>query len=260
MDLSRVWVIVLRHLYVFRRSLDRLADSVYWPVMDIVLWGLTSKWQASQSSIPNILLVVLTGLVFWQIVWRANYEISVNILEEFWNQNLVNLFATPLRFSEWIVGLMVVSVIKMVATVIVGVGVVWLFYELNIFSVGWMFLPFLVSLTMSGWFMGFLGSAFIIYWGQKVQTIAWTMGFLLAPFSAVYYPLSVLPESVRYISSALPMTYVFEGMRSILLTGVMPLDMLVKSFALNALYLTLAIVFFKFMFEKSREKGLSRLE
>jgi ABC-2 type transport system permease protein len=260
MNVHNIWTIVLRHLYAFKHDLGRLTDSFYWPVMDIVIWGLTSRWETMTSTVANLTLIVLTGLVFWQIVWRANYEISVNLLEEFWNQNLINLFSTPLTLGEWMVGMIIVSVIKMILTIIVGIGFVWILYSLNIFAVGWMFLPFMASLMMSGWFMGFLGASIIIYWGQKVQTIAWVTGFLFAPFSAVYYPLSVLPGWIQSISLTLPMTYVFEGMRSILMTGSMPIEMLVKSFALNILYLVLSMWLFAFMFEKSRAKGFSRLE
>ena len=108
--------------------------------------------------------------------------------------------------------------------------------------------------------MGFLGAAFIMYYGNKVQTLAWTMGFMFAPFSAVYYPLSSLPSWIQNISKFLPTTYVFEGMRGIINNQSLPLDMLLKSLGLNILYLTLSIAFFVFMFEKSRAKGLARLE
>jgi len=261
MKLHRVMAIVMRHLYLYSRSYDRLTDSIYWPVMDIVVWGITSQWlMKSQNAIPNLALMILTGLVFWQIVWRANYEISVNLLEEFWNQNLVNLFATPLRVSEWIAAVMALGFIKMLFTASVGIIAVWLMYALNIFTVGWMIIPFFALLLMSGWFMGFLGAAVIIYYGQRVQTLAWTMGFLFAPFSAVYYPLESLPGWVQNIAQWLPTTYVFEGMRAILFRGEMPVDMLVKSLALNVMYLILSLAFFVFMFRKSREKGLARLE
>src|SRR2546430_597076 len=103
MTFHRVWAVVMRHLYLYTKSLERISDSIYWPVMDLVLWGLTSKWIAqSQASIPNVVLILLTGIVFWQVVWRANYEISVNLLEEFWNHNLVNLFSSPLTVWEWV--------------------------------------------------------------------------------------------------------------------------------------------------------------
>lgn len=259
--MHRIWAVIVRHLYSFQRNFDRLTDSFYWPLMDIFIWGLTSAWiQKSQTGVPNIVAILLTGLVFWQIVWRGNYEISVNLLEEFWNQNLVNLFSTPLKLSEWIISVIILSIIKMCITVSVCVIAVYILYATNIFTLGWYLIPFVVSLLMSGWIMGFLGSSVIIYWGQKVQTIAWTMGFLFAPFSAVYYPLDQLPPWVQSISLWLPTTYVFEGMRTVLFTGTLDLTMVAKSFALNIIYLTLALRLFAFMFEKSRAKGLARLE
>lgn len=261
MNWGRVWAVCIRHLYVFRKNFDRLSDSFYWPVLDIILWGLTSAWvERSQVGVPHFILMLLTGLVYWQVVWRANYEISVNLLEEMWNANLVNLFSTPLKLSEWIAAAMLLGLLKLGVTVLVGSGAVYLLYQLNIFSVGYMTIPFFIILTIAGWTLGFIGASFIIYWGQKVQTIAWTMGFLLAPFSAVYYPLDVLPSSVQAVSRWLPTTYVFEGMRFILATGTMPLEMLGKAAALTALYLSLSIVLFVMMFEKSRAKGLARLE
>lgn len=252
---------IVRHLYSYRRNIDRMTDSFYWPLMDIFIWGLTSSWiQKSQTGVPHVVAMLLTALVFWQIIWRGNYEISVNLLDEFWNQNLVNLFSTPLTLSEWIASAIILSIIKMCITITVCVTAVYFFYATNIFTLGWYLIPFVISLLMSGWIMGFLGSSVIIYWGQKVQTVAWTMGFLFAPFSAVYYPLSQLPPWVQRISLWLPTTYIFEGMRTVLATGTLDTSVLTKSLILNVVYLIGAIVLFRYMFEKSRKKGLARLE
>lgn len=261
MKWHRIQAVIIRHLYAYQRNLDRLTDSFYWPLMDIVIWGFTSVWiQKTQVGVPHIAMMLLTGLVFWQIVWRGNYEISVNLLEEFWNQNLVNLFSTPLTLSEWMAAVIILSIMKMFVTITVCVIAVYFLYATNIFVLGWYLLPFVVSLLMSGWIMGFLGSSIIVYWGQKVQTMAWTMGFLFAPFSAVYYPLSQLPEWVQRISLWLPTTYIFEGMRAVISTGTLDLSMLVKSLSLNVIYLIGALLLFRYMFEKSRAKGLARLE
>jgi ABC-2 type transport system permease protein len=261
MSLGRIVAMIMRHLYLFPRTLENWAESIYWPVLDLLLWGLTTRWvESSRGEVPHLALMVLTGVVFWQVVWRANYEISVNLLEEFWNQNLVNLFATPLGVWEWSISLVVLGLLKNVLTLIVGIGGVWLLYRLNIFAVGWMLLPFLFSLMMSGWFMGFTSSALIIYYGRRLQGLAWMLGFALAPFSAVFYPVSALPSWAQGVSAALPMTYVFEGMRQILRGGPLPLSALLFSFVLDLLYLALAILFFGWMYERSRAKGLGRLE
>src|SRR5437868_2848507 len=259
--LGRIVAMILRHLYLAPRTLESWAESIYWPVVDLLLWGLTTRWvESSGGEVPGLALVVLTGVVFWQVTWRANYEIAVNLLEEFWNQNMTNLFATPLSVWEWSISLVALGLIKNVLTLVVGIGGVWLLYRLNIFAVGWMLLPFLFSLMMSGWFMGFTSSALIIYYGRRLQGLAWMLGYALAPFSAVFYPVSALPDWAQAVSSALPMTYVFEGMRQILRGGPLPLSALLLSFGLNLLYLALSILFFSGMFERSRAKGLGRLE
>lgn len=260
MKWHRIWAIVIRHLYNFKRSYDRLSDSFYWPVMDLIVWGLSSKWlQQGQTAIPDLALIVLTGLVFWQVVWRSNYEISVNLLEEVWNDNLANLFSTPLTVNEWLAALMLLGFLKNLITMAVGTGAVWLLYSLNIFTVGWWLLPFFFLLLVSGWFMGFIASALIIYFGQKIQTLAWTMGFIFAPFSAVYYPVETLPHWAQYISKALPTTYIFEGMREVINSGSVSWKLLSTSVILNLIYLSGSIAFFKFMFNKRKNKGLINL-
>jgi ABC-2 type transport system permease protein len=261
MSFRRIAAMVVRHLYMFPRTLERWSESIYWPVLDLVLWGLTTRWvETARGDVSHLALAVLTAVVFWQVVWRANYEISVNLLEEVWSHNLVNLFATPLSVWEWSVSLIVLGILKNILTLAVGAGAVWLLYQMNLFSVGWLMLPFLFSLLMSGWFIGFTASGVIIRYGQSVQSIAWMAGYALAPFSAVFYPVAVLPRWAQAIAAALPMTYVFEGMRQVLRGGRPPVSDLAISFGLNLLYLALSVLFFGWMFEKSRERGLARLE
>jgi len=261
MKVYRVLAVTMRHLYNFRRSWDRLSDAIYWPVMDLIVWGLSTKWLAESGNVhSHALLIMLTGIVFWQIVWRANYEISVGFLEETWSGNTVNLFATPLTLTEWSLGVMLVGVLKVIVAVVVGLIASWLLYSLNILSVGHLLIPFLLCLVMFGWSLGFLASGLIAGFGRQIQTVAWTMGFLFAPLSAVYYPVSALPEWIQPAAWMLPTTYVFEGMRSVLNTGGIPSSMLLMSLALNMLYLSLSVAFFDRMFARRRQRGLHLLE
>lgn len=256
MSWERIWAIVLRYQYYFLKSWDRLTDSIYWPVLDVALWGLASQWIMSQQHLPHLPLMLLTGLVFWQVIWRGSYEISVNLLEEFWNDNLVNLFATPLKKSEWMVAVMIVGILKLFITLLVSAGAVWIFYSLNVLAIGWAFLPFIAALLLSGWFIGFLSAGLIIRFGEKIQTLAWVMGWVLAPFSAVFYPVAMLPVWAQQIAWTLPTTYVFEGMRTIIAEGRVPWSNLYLSLALSAVYLALACIFFGIMFEHKRMRGL----
>ncbi len=260
MSLRRIWGSFLRYFYVSTK-LDQISDLFYWPAIDIFLWGMTTVWiQKHNSEVPEVALVVLTALIFWQIAWRGNYEVGVNLLQEFWNRNLVNMFSTPLRLVEWVFGLILLCFVKILISMAFGALLVYLLYEMNVFTMGWAFLPFAASLAISGWMMGFLASSIIIYWGQRFQMLAWMTAYVFAPFSAVFYPVEALPAWGQTIAWSFPMAYVFEGMRMILKTGVFPTYYFCMSLLLNAVYLTGAVFLFKMMFEKSRAKGLSRLE
>lgn len=260
MSLSRIKAVFFRYYYNLVKGPNQLSDLFYWPFVDILLWGLTSVWIQTQSAVSNLPLILMTGLIFWQVAWRGSVDISVNLLQEFWHRNLMNLFSTPLKISEWIAGIILLCLCKLVITVLFGALVVYLLYSLNVFTLGWTFIPFAALLLMFGWSLGFFASGVIIYWGHQVEMFAWMVAYLFAPFSAVFYPVQILPVWAQKVAWSLPTTYIFEGMRQILAGGVFPFSYFAVSFILNILYLGLAISFFRWMFEKSRIKGLARLE
>lgn len=260
MKLHRVMAVVKRHFLLTFRRLDRIINILYWPFLNIVLWGITSMWMQQQSQQPHILSMILTGLILWQIVFRVNLETAKGLFEELLHHNVVNLFSTPLTFSEWVVGMMIMGVINMTLVTICCATAAWLLYGVNIFMLGWHLIPFMLSLLLSGWFIGFLICALLIYWGLKAQDFVFTVGWIFSPFSAIYYPLDVLPPVAQSIGKFLPMTYIFEAMRSVLQTGKNIPSYVVISFILNIAYLGASLTFFHYMFEKSKSKGLARLE
>lgn len=260
MNRQRILGIFHRYLFVLKKGPQQLADLFYFPLVDILLWGLTSIWIQSHQEAPNTSIAIMTGLIFWQVIWRGSVDISVCMLQEFWHRNLINLFSTPLKVGEWILGVLLFGAFKLLITLTFGITAIYLLYSINVLSIGWTFLPFALSLLIFGWTLGFLAASLIIYWGNQVQTIAWMIGFLFAPFSAVFYPVASLPSIAQNISWLLPSTYIFEAMRTILNTGTFPQYYFWLSIALNLLYFYLSISLFNHMFEKSRAKGLARLE
>ncbi len=256
---SRIWAVFLRYFYT-QTNLTQIADLFYWPTVDLLIWGIATVWIQHENAAGQLPLFILTALVFWQIIWRGNYEVAVNLLQEFWNRNLVNIFSTPLKLGEWILGVMLMGVVKILVSLAFATLLVYILYALNVFTLGWAFLPFAFSLMISGWIMGLLASSLIIYWGQKIEMIAFMLAYLFAPFSAVFYPITALPVWAQKIAWSLPTTYVFEGMRTVLQKESFPLRYFLISLLLNAFYFVLTTLFFARMFEKSRRKGLARLE
>lgn len=260
MNFSRIKGVFLRYYYNLIKGPHQLSDLFYWPLVDILLWGLTSIWIQKQNNLPNLPLILMTGLIFWQVAWRGSIDISLNLLQEFWHRNLVNLFSTPLKISEWVAGVILLCLCKLAVTIAFGALMIYVLYALNVFSLGWAFLPFAAMLLMFGWTLGFVAASMIIYWGHQVEMLAWMIAFIFAPFSAVFYPIDVLPMWAQKIAWCLPTPYIFEGMRAILHGQPFPIAYLLSSAVLNVLYLSLALCCFIKMFAKSRRKGLARLE
>lgn len=260
MSKARVMAIIWRHIYNFKHSMDRVFDMFYWPAMDLLLWGMTSLYIRQTANFPDLVVILLTGMVFWQVVWRAQYEITTNLLEEMWAHNMVNLFSTPLKVREWMMGVLILGSMKMVVTIIFAFSLVWLMYGVSMLRLGLLLVPLVTLLLMSGWWIGFFVSGFIVRWGTRIQTLAWSGVYLLAPFSAIYYPVSMLPGWAQGVSRMLPTSYVFEGMRSVLFDGFLDQASLVKAFGLTVVYLLLSLGFFVMMFNKSRKVGLTSLE
>ncbi|MDO8269332.1 MAG: ABC transporter permease [Candidatus Levybacteria bacterium] len=253
----RIFAIFLRHIFNFRRSFDRLSDAFYWPTIDLIIWGLTSSYFVSLA--PNtgkVMLAVIGGIIFWVIPWRAQYEITVNVLVELWDKNLTNIFVAPLKFSEWITSLILVGLAKALVSVAFAALVAYVLYKVNIFSYGFYLLPFLFLLLMFGWWVGFLVAAILMRYGSRVQTLAWTVTWAAAPFSAIYFPVSILPDWAQLIARALPSSYVFEGGRQVIFEHTLNWSYVWISLFLNILYLTISIVLFRNSFKKALERGL----
>lgn len=261
LDFGLIWAVVVRHLYNFRHNLDRLSDSFYWPAMDILLFGFTSVFISQKAgNIPQLVTVLLSGLILWTIVWRGQYEITVNLLEEFWNQNLVNLFASPLRVREWMAAVFVLGFVKMFLAVGFSAFLAYVLFKTNVFVLSFWFIPFMISLLLTGWAFGLLVAGLIVYYGHKIQALAWSGIFLIVPFSGVYYPISILPKWAQEVAVFLPTSYIFEGMRAIIFKNTIDFKSLFISLGLDLFLIILGIIFFVFMFNKSKEKGLARLE
>lgn len=257
MSLHRIYAIILRHLYTFRKNLDRLTDVFYWPLVDLLLWGLTGIFiEKHAGDIPSLTLMLISGTIFWLIVWRGTAEITLGMLSEVVDKNLINLFVTPLKFWEWISAFVILSVIKALTSFAFGVGIAFLLYKLHLLIYGWYLVPFLVILLINGWCIGLFIAGFVLRYGMKAQSLAYTAAYVIAPFVAIFYPASILPHWAQAISSAIPASYVFESMRVFIASGTLDPQKLYLAGLLSVLYLPLSLLFLHRSFQKALKRGL----
>ena len=257
MKLYRVMAFTTRHLYLYKRSLPRLMEIFYWPFLDLVLWGFVTIYLVQfKGQLPNFVAFFLGALILWDILFRSQQGISVSFLEDMWARNILNIFVTPISPMEYIVALMLVSIVKLAAASVVMVLLAWLFYSFNIFLIGISLIPLIANLVIMGWTVGIVTTALILRFGQEAEVLAWAVAFLFQPVSAVFYPVSVLPHFLQIIAGVIPSSYVFEGMRRVITSGDFPVSELLWAAGLNGIYLLLALIFFHQNFDIVKKKGL----
>lgn len=260
MKFHRINAVLLRYFYDFSRQGDRLVDVFYWPTVDLLLWGLTSVFIKSFApELPQIILIIVSGIVFWLFVWRAQSDMSVSLLEDLWNKNLINMFVSPLKFSEWVVSFIILGFLKIIISFFFAAAMAYALYEINIFYFGFYLIPFALLLMMTGWWVGLFINGLIMRFGTRIQTIAWSMVMIISPFSAIYYPLSILPEWMQKIAALVPTSYIFEGARQVISQGALDPRKLIYSLALNLIYISLGLIFLKKSFKKMLNRGLINL-
>lgn len=262
MKIHRINAIILRYFLLYTNSYARIVDLFYWPLRDIMMWGLTSLWVfKSQSDKTNVVFAMLAGVVFWQVVLRTALSSGLSIFEELISHNLGNLFSTPLKLSEWIIAVICVSGVVSSITWLFGVLASKLIYNINILSLGPLALGSIIfSLMIFGLSMGFIGASFIIYSGVKVAHFAVPMlVWFFGPFVGIFYPLEILPSWAQSFSKILPPTYVFGQMRNIINNQSFDWSQIAISFALNIIYFILALSLFNYVFNKKRNYGLLQL-
>jgi ABC-2 type transport system permease protein len=258
MNMQRIGALVSRNLLLTFRGVDPLIDLLYWPFFDLVVWGFTSRWVSSAGQ--EVSVMWLTGMVLWQACYRANLDVSHNLLNELWSRNVVNMFATPLELHEWIGASLIVGTVNTMITVLYGGLLAYLMYGVNIFSIEWFIVPLYLLLLVFGWSVGFVASGCLLNWGQKIQKIVWVLGWFFVPFSAIFFPLSFLPSWAAGFAKMLPLSYTFGSLRGYIAHGTIAWQSLGMSLVLTSIYSILSYLFFRAMFRQSKSKGLARLE
>lgn len=256
MNWQRIGALLQRHYYVNKRNVARLADIVFWPMADLALFGFISVYLVrSSGAVPAFVAFFIGALILWDTLFRANNGVTVGFLEEIWTKNLLNLFASPLTPREFVASLVLVSLLRVLAGGVVLVAAALVFYGFNIFTLGLPLVAFYINLLLMGWSLGLVVVALILRFGTSAEIFAWALIFLFQPFSAVFYPVSVLPRVFQEIARFVPSSHVFEGMRQVIGQGTFSVVELIWALGLNLVYALAALAIFAAVFRKALASG-----
>lgn len=253
----RIWGLMYRHLALYRRSWPRLLELMYWPVLQMVVWGFVTAYLAGVQGNPATIAagVLLGGVLLWEVTLRAQMGFAISFLEEVWSRNLGHLFVSPLRPRELVAALAAMSVLRTLAGVGPAMGLAFLLYGFGVWTVGPVLVAFVFALMAMGWAVALAVTALILRHGAGAEALAWGVMFGIAPFAAVFYPVAILPAWLQPVALAIPAAHVFEGMRAALIDGRVAWDHLAWAFALDGVWLAVAAWIFLAQFQAARVRG-----
>lgn len=254
---QRVFAVVLRQIYLLNGNFPRIMSLFVWCVVDIVLWGFMTHYLNGVGKMgSNFVPAILGAVLLWDFLIRVMHGLSMAFMEDSWSRNLLNIFASPISVGEYVMGLVLSSVLTSLLALVAMLGLATLCFGLQLFAYGAMFLPFLLILFMTGIALGIFATGMMLRYGPASEWLVWPIPAILSPFVGVFYPLAVLPEWMQGVSKALPPSYVFENIRAIAAGQTPDMTQMVVGLGLSVAYIGLAGLYFRRIYSQAVRTGL----
>ena len=256
MKFHRMYALSMRHLYLIKSSFPRILDLIYWPTIQILLWGFISQFFTMYSDYYNNTVgVILSCAILYDFLFRSSISFNMLFLEEIWSRNFVNLFVSPLKISEVITALTTTALLRTLIGIIPAIILMSPLFGVSLLTMGPPLFLLFLSMYLFGTTLGLLVTSGLLRFGPAFENTAWSSLFLLAPLGCVYYPLSILPDWLQILAKGLPLVYIFEEARSILVNNVVNYKNIMIALSLNLFYFTGSIIIFYLAFFGARKKG-----
>jgi ABC-2 type transport system permease protein len=225
-------------------------------------WGFLQTYINAQASFAGMTgrFAVAAGtligaLLLWDSLFRAQLGFSLSFLEEMWSRNIANLLMSPLRPLEFVAALMAMSLIRLAVGIVPVTLLAFWFFGFNLWGLGFAVVAFFVNLVLTSWAIGLFVSGLVLRNGMGAEAIAWSILFFVMPFACVYYPVATLPVWLQWVAWCLPPTYVFEGLRTLLVAHIFRSDLMIQALAINVFLLALGVGAFLLLLDSARRAG-----
>jgi ABC-2 type transport system permease protein len=256
MDWYKIYGLSLRHIYLVKGSFPRILDLIYWPTIQIFLWGFISKFfTLSSSYYNNTVGVILTAAILYDFLFRSSISYNMMFLEEIWSRNFTNLFIAPIKINEIIVALTLTAILRTLIGMIPAAFVAIPLFGVSVFTLGPPLIFLLISLYIFGVTLGLMVTSGLMRFGPSFENIAWASLFFLAPLGCIYYPIEILPMWLQTISKLLPLVYIFEEMRNILINNSVNYFEIIKAISISSLYFLVGVGTFYLSYHGAKKRG-----
>lgn len=256
MSWLRIRTVIRRHWLVLWRSPHRWFEILFWPVMDVVLWGSVGAYMSLQSPSSRAATpFLLAGIVLFWTLTQVQMTMSTGVMEETWSRNLLNVLATPVKPVEYLLGVAAFGLAKLVLALATLTATTVLLYGFDLRAVGWSVIPIVALLIVNGWAIGFLVVGLMLRFGQSAEILTWGLNYVVLAVSGVFFPVAALPALLRPLSQLLPTTHAFAAVRGVLSGLGVPWADLTLSALGTAAFLAGSLAFCAWMLRVFRTRG-----
>ena len=256
MNFNKIFALSLRHVYLIKGSFPRILDLIYWPTIQIFLWGFISKFFTLNSSyFENTVGIILSAAILYDFLFRSSISYNMMFLEEIWSRNFTNLFIAPIKISEIIAALTFTAIFRTLIGLVPAALLAIPLFGVSIFKIGVPIIFLLITLYIFGVTLGLFVTSGLVRFGPSFENIAWASLFFLAPLGCIYYPIEILPDWLQIIAKLLPLVHIFEEMRNVLIHDIINYYQILKAIIISFIYFVFGIVVFYLSYEGAKNRG-----
>ena len=256
MNVNKIFALSLRHVYLIKGSFPRILDLIYWPTIQIFLWGFISKFFTLNSSyFENTVGIILSAAILYDFLFRSSISYNMMFLEEIWSRNFTNLFIAPIKISEIIAALTFTAIFRTLIGLVPAALLAIPLFGVSIFKIGIPLIFLLITLYIFGVTLGLLVTSGLIRFGPSFENIAWASLFFLAPLGCIYYPIEILPDWLQIVAKLLPLVHIFEEMRNVLIHDIVNYYQILKAIIISFIYFVFGIIVFYLSYEGAKNRG-----
>lgn len=221
---------------VFERNVYLVKRYIWWDVaffvwtvantLTIVFIAKGIEAGGGTIDVTRVTTILLVGAVVWAYLGIIFEILTETVAWERWEGTIEYTFMAPLSRPIHLFGMGAFAIVYGVIRAVLLFGVVALFFNLELAGANFV-AALLVLLVASISFIGIgmMTAVLPLISPEKGTQLGFVAQGLLLVVSGVYYPISVLPEWMQWISVISPATYALDGIRDAIIDGAGVSDM-----------------------------------
>ena len=221
---------LIRLAGVFERNVYLVKRYIWWDVA-FFLWTVANtltivfiakgiEATGGQIDVDKVTTTLLVGAVVWAYLGIIFEILTETVAWERWEGTIEYTFMAPLSRPIHLFGMGAFAIVYGIIRAVLLFGVVALFFDLNLSQANFaaaLVVLLVASVSFIG--IGMMTAVLPLISPEKGTQLGFIAQGLLLVVSGVYYPVSVLPEWMQWISVISPATYAPDGMRDAIIDG-----------------------------------------